>query len=80
MRIDEIRNVVFYDKNGNKVMTLNKITNITMTHEVCAGTIPIISCDLSAYGLSLAETETETEVKKDLEDDISFKEIYKEWL
>ena len=40
--IDEIRNCVFYDKNGKEIMRFDKLSNISITYSIQASSIPTI--------------------------------------
>lgn len=46
--IDEIRNCVFYDKNGKEIMRFDKLSNISITYSIQASSIPTIDCNFSA--------------------------------
>ena len=59
--IDEIRNCIFYDKNGKEIMRFDKLSNISITRSIEAGSIPII-CNFSAYQGGLIETYKGREV------------------
>ena len=69
--IDEIRNCVFYDKNGKEIIRFDKLSNVSITHSIEAGSIPIIDCNLSAYQGGLIKTYKDREVKvlHDVDDD-----------
>ena len=69
--IDEIRNCVFYDKNGKEIIRFDKLSNVSITHSIEAGSIPIIDCNFSAYQGGLIGTYKGREVKvlHDVDDD-----------
>lgn len=60
--IDEIRNCVFYDKNGKEIIRFDKLSNISITHSTGVGSIPIIDCNFSAYQGGLIGTYKGIEV------------------
>ena len=61
--IDEIRNCVFYDKNGKEIIRFDKLSNVSITHSIETGSIPIIDCNFSAYQGGLIGTYEGKEVK-----------------
>ena len=69
--IDEIRNCVFYDKNGKEIIRFDKLSNISITHSIKAGSIPIIDCNFSAYqgGLIGTYKGREVNILHDVDDD-----------
>lgn len=69
--IDEIRNCVFYDKNGKEIIRFDKLSNVSITHSIEADSIPIIDCNFSAYqgGLIGAYKGREVNILHDIDDD-----------
>lgn len=69
--IDEIRNCVFYDKNGKEIIRFDKLSNVPITHSIEAGSIPIIDCNFSAYqgGLIGTYKGREVNILHDIDDD-----------
>ena len=61
--IDEIRNCIFYDKNGKEIIRFDKLSNVSITHSIEAGSIPIIDCNFSAYQGGLIGTYKGKEVE-----------------
>lgn len=64
--IDEIKNCVFYDKNGKEIMRFDKLTNVSITYSIQACLFPTIDCNFSAdfmYEDGLIETYKNKEVK-----------------
>lgn len=70
--IDKVRNCVFYDENGKEVMRFDKLSNISITHSIEAGSIPITECNFSAYQGGLIGTYKGKEINillHDIDDD-----------
>ena len=69
--IDEIRNCVFYDKNGKEIIRFDKLSNVLITHSIEAGSIPTINCNFSAYqgGLIGTYKGREVNILHDIDDD-----------
>lgn len=69
--IDEIRNCIFYDKNGKEIIRFDKLSNVSITQSFEAGSIPIIDCNFSTYqgGLIGTYKGREANILHDVDDD-----------
>ena len=69
--IDEIRNCIFYDKNGKEIIRFDKLSNVSITQSVETDSIPIIDCNFSAYqgGLIGTYKGREVNILHDVDDD-----------
>ena len=78
--ITGIRNVKFYDLNGDMVAELDKITDITINFEAHSSEIPSADVNISCNNINfITKSESSAEVINNEEPEDYFKEVYKGW-